>query len=617
MDDGKYERRSRNGGLSLAFLTLTISLVLQISIVSVSSLDSTLENIREEGLEKHDISIFVEKKVEFIHSRISLKPLISAIDHGHKLCAEFSVRANSTLGRILSSKLRNSVIRIDKKLDKMLSRNSNRVTRTARSRRAIEFMGNLISKLFGNPGPEEWRQNTRNLLAMKSAIDRQMSNSIILHRDIDQNRHAINEQNEILKLVSKDVLQNSNRLHSVDNALLEFETYLELDMMFNAVLVTLQMLDNIRVDSKRGRCNEDGVNGDFLVEHLREIESNKLGIAPIFASWEWRKYYENNMCSIAVHDNDVWITMRIPIVNLAEQLVRVTPLSGQIWIRDTLYQFGLETTLLKNKRDDVYMTLTKNSLEGCSKLDIFRVCNIRETKFRPARPLVVPIDIGHNRVVVISNSTDLTVASKVVCNGVTTSLEIHSETVLSIPEKCYVVGKSFEISKNIDEINVSDTVKLQNTEMVLSKRINRVGYKSEIYQAKNLPELSKDFEKNNNETIESLKSIKFTHTETMLIAMTGSSTILLISVALVLLVIYCWSRKKYNRIGHNCPNAIVLDLENRQKNLNDESAMNDLSRRNLSANSVLENKECDDLDIKEIEKSKDVDTNKPLFQRKR
>jgi len=535
---------------------------LQISIVSVSSLDSTLENIREEGLEKHDISVFIEKKVEFIHSRISLKPLISSIDHGHKLCTEFSVRANSTLGRILSNKLRNSVFRIDKKVENMLTKSGKRVTRTARSKRAIEFMGNLISKLFGNPGPEEWRQNTRNLLAMKAAIERQMSNSIILHRDIDQNRHAINEQNEILKLVSKEVLQNRNRLDSVDNALLEFETYLELDMMFNAILETLQMLDNIRVDSKLGRCNEDGVNRDFLVEHLREIESNKLGIAPIFASWEWHKYYENNMCSLAVHDRDVWITMRIPIVNLAEQLVRVTPLSGQIWIRDTLYQFGLETTLLKNKRDDVFMTLTKNSLEGCSKLDMFRVCNIRETKFRPARPLVVPLDIGHNRVIVISNATNLTVTSKVICSGVTTSLELHSESVLRIPEKCLVVGKSFEISKNIDEINVSDTVKIH--------------------------------------------------------AMSGSSTILFVIVAIVLLVIFCWQKNKSGRMGYNCPNAIVLDLENRQKIVNDEIEMNGLSSRNTSANSVTENKECDNSDVRERDKfARDVDSKKPIFQQKK
>jgi hypothetical protein len=29
------------------------------------------------------------------------------------------------------------------------------------------------------------------------------------------------------------------------------------------------------------------------------------------------------MCSIAVHDRDIWITLRIPIVNLAEQMMRV------------------------------------------------------------------------------------------------------------------------------------------------------------------------------------------------------------------------------------------------------------------------------------------------------
>jgi len=129
--------------------------------------------------------------------------------------------------------------------------------------------------------------------------------------------------------------------HDWYNALAEFETFLELETMFNSILEILEMLDDIKSDSRTGRCNENGVNSEFLIEHLREIESNKAGIAPIFASWEWHKYYINSMCSIAVHDRDIWITLRIPIVNLAEQMIRVVPLSGQMWIRDKLYSIGL------------------------------------------------------------------------------------------------------------------------------------------------------------------------------------------------------------------------------------------------------------------------------------
>jgi len=198
---------------------------------------------------------------------------------------------------------------------------------------------------------------------MKASIERQISNLIIFHKDIDQNRNAINEQNEILRHISKEVINNSNRLDLVDNALSEFETYLELETMYHAILEIISMIDGIRADAKLSRCNEDGFNQDFLVEHLRDIETNKIGIAPIFASWEWQKYYRNGMCSLGIHDDDLWITMRIPIVSLSEQMVTVVPMSDQIWIRDNLYSLGVESVLLKNKNSDIFMTLTKSDFE--------------------------------------------------------------------------------------------------------------------------------------------------------------------------------------------------------------------------------------------------------------
>ncbi len=172
MADGN-ERQSRGRGLNLVLLLMYLFILS--NIVSVNTLDSTLDIIREEGVEKSDISIFVEKRVEFIHSRIVLKPLITSLEHGFKLSNEFSIRANSSLGKILSSKLRSMITKTSLKLENMVNVSGKRSTRSTettqnRSKRAIEFVGNLISKLFGNPGPDEWKQNTRNMLAMKAAI---------------------------------------------------------------------------------------------------------------------------------------------------------------------------------------------------------------------------------------------------------------------------------------------------------------------------------------------------------------------------------------------------------------------------------------------------------------
>jgi len=293
-------------------------IIIFLSISKVISLDTELESIRQEKIESQDVSIFVEERVQYIHSRISLKPLINGIEQGSKLSYMFLSKANTTLGKILSIRVRKLVERVDKKLNSMIERKPKRL----REKRAIEFVGDLISKLFGNPGPSEWKQNTKNMLAMKAAIEKQIANSVIFHRDIDQNRHALNDLNEVLRHISKEAINNSNRLNIVDNSLSEFETYLELETMYHSILDIITLVEGIRSDAKMSRCNEDGLNRDFLIEHLREIESNKVGIAPVFASWEWNKYYRNSVCSLGIHEDDLWITMRIPIVSLNEQLVR-------------------------------------------------------------------------------------------------------------------------------------------------------------------------------------------------------------------------------------------------------------------------------------------------------
>jgi len=283
------------------------------------------------------------------------------------------------------------------------------------------------------------------------------------------------------------------------------------------------MLDKIKEDGRIGRCNENGINQEFLIEHLREIESNKIGIAPIFASWEWHKYYVNNMCTMAIHERDLWITMRIPVVNLAEQLVRVIPMSSQLWIRDTFYQIGLESHLFKFKQSETYMAITKNALDSCYKLDILKICNIRETKFKPSNPYIVPIDIGHGRAVIISNSTENELESRTSCNGVTKIINIHRETVIRIPDKCVIVDKNYEVKKMKEEIE-----ELRRNELSRAKEFDELKRKIEekSYESANAekePEYALEFRKDtyiNKGFIESAKWLKDVMAKNMIQMMT-------------------------------------------------------------------------------------------------
>jgi len=525
--------------------------------------------MRKESTKNNDISIFVEERVEYIHSRIALRPWILGIEQAAKLSGSYGTKVNTSLGRILNTRIKI----LNKKVDKKLSLLSGDVlVRNQRQKRAIEMIGNLISKLFGNPGPEDWKQNTKNILAMKAAIEKQIENSAIQHRDIDQNRHAINEHIEVLNQVSKTVFNNVNRLDSVDNALTEWESFLELESMFNSIIEILEALEDIKRDAKTGRCNEKGLNSKFLIDRLREIESNKDGIAPIFASWEWQKYYSYEMCAIALHEDELWITIRLPIVVLSEELTRIVPLSNQRWIKQFFNELGFDTTLFKYKQTDTYMIITNNNLDLCSKFGSSRVCNVRKTRFREDRQYIVPLDINQNRVLIISNSVKTNTSAQTLCSDNWSSAQqvmIEGHTVVKVPESCSLVSKSFEISKKTRQENVaikSDIGEIMNVEFHLLRGSQLKNVYSEMMTP--LPSLSNIVERNNNLTKNKLNEIEFkswSH-DRIILASSSSLTLILLIIAVIIISVYCC--KKCRKNSSRGQGDVIL-------NINDQSRCNE------------------------------------------
>ncbi len=167
--------------------------------------------------------------------------------------------------------------------------------------------------------------------------------------------------------------------------------------------------------------------------------------------------------------------------------------------------------MFKNKRQDTFAVLTKNDYESCSKVDIFRVCNIRETKFQMANQCIVPIMIGHGRAVIVTNVTESGLNVSTMCKTETKIIQLLGEMVIKIPDSCVVLGKTFEIHKISEMASVSNSLTLQGIEKNEARKIeSRHEYKQGFSpQFKNLPKLDNEFEKNNNETIRDLQKIRF------------------------------------------------------------------------------------------------------------
>jgi len=178
----------------------------------VNGIEDEIELIRREGIDKFDVSIVIEERVDFLHTRVTLRPLILGLLNFDRLVREIEKKEKTELGNVLFTKIEHMHNRLSKKAESFIDPEH----KTNRNKRSIEFIGNLISKAFGNPGPEDWRKNNANILAMKTAIARQRDNSILLHHNIDSNLHYIEKHNEILKKIAADLQSDENKIENTE-----------------------------------------------------------------------------------------------------------------------------------------------------------------------------------------------------------------------------------------------------------------------------------------------------------------------------------------------------------------------------------------------------------------
>jgi hypothetical protein len=200
---------SKSGSGQLVALTLLIFLA--INLTHTVAFERILNKAKIDGVDAHDLDIFIEKKVRYLHAKIDLKPAILGLMTLNKCVNQLSNGAADTLESTLS-----------KLLDKRVSRISNRLYRITgkehindRDKRSIEFIGDLISDIFGNPGPADWKKVNANILALQGALKRVEENTEINHSDIDTDRHIIELHNKEIKSLSLAVNRNQNELVNI------------------------------------------------------------------------------------------------------------------------------------------------------------------------------------------------------------------------------------------------------------------------------------------------------------------------------------------------------------------------------------------------------------------
>ena len=146
---------------------------------------------------------------------------------------------------------------------------------------------------------------------MQEAISRVNDNSGADHADIDTNRNPIENHNVELKSLSLALKRNTNELLNISDELISMRMFIQISTMADVLESLVMTIVEIKTEGAKGFCSDRAIDTAFLIENIQGLESNKLGLAPIFGSWVWREYYRYEMCTLAIDNESLWITLRV------------------------------------------------------------------------------------------------------------------------------------------------------------------------------------------------------------------------------------------------------------------------------------------------------------------
>lgn len=424
-----------------------------------------LERSKLDGHDSHDIELYIEQKIHYIHSKIDLRPTIAALLTLNKCITQLSKGVADSLNSSLRNHLEYKLNRMVKKLKRV----SSKIPITDRTKRSIEFIGNLISDIFGNPGPADWKKANANFLALQNALKKLNENTFTDHNTIDTNSHSIEKHNEDLKKLNLIINRNQNEIMNINDSLSGLKMYFDIVLLADTVESQIDSLVEIKVESNKGYCSDRALSKEFLIDNLQSLEANKAGLGPVFGSWEWREFYKHAMCTSALENDILWLTLRIPLVKKAEKLVRYIPSPDVREVLSKISNYGIQVTLFKEKNNEKYHVMTQSSFDLCNVMGNIRTCGVRDARFNIVRRTVIPVEFNVNKFLLVgANDTEINMMEKCL-NGINEH-KLVTDVVMMVPNNCSYVSGSVYISTREADVEVMEIVGIiQFEKLVINK----------------------------------------------------------------------------------------------------------------------------------------------------
>ena len=469
--------------------------------------DKELERTRIDGLDNHDINLYVEQNVYFLHARMNLKPAVIGLVTLKQFVNKLETNEINPMSKVLAKNLEKRVMYLASQLVRVAGKDY----KSTRNKRSIEIIGNLISELFGNPGPEDWKKNNLNILALKNAISRMNENADIDHADIDLSKNAIEKHNVELKVLSATLSRTQNDLSDVENELVSLKVFFEISTMIEVLDSLILALLEIKNDGSKGYCSDRAIERSFLIENVQGLEANKAGLTPIFGSWQWRQYYRYVMCTLAIENEALWITLRVPLVKKLENMVRVVPNARTRFLMNRISGLGLDVSLFREKNNDNFHIMTQTSLDMCNILGNTRTCGVRDAKFKDSQNMVIPVEFAHNKFVVVGGEGTMKLMER--CADQIVERPIEYNSIIAVPDNCSYVSSTINIGPREFDISTMKVVGLVTIDKFEMRKITNWHLNFTQVEITNIVNKSTSvtYERNRKELIQSLNEIDTKH----------------------------------------------------------------------------------------------------------
>jgi len=421
-----------------------------------------------------------------LHAKISLKQTVVGLIQLDDWITDFTKLEKSSLDRVMTKNVRRQHTYLVQKLESIVGNKGDR------DKRSIEFLGNLWSDIFGNPGPEDWRQNNANILALKQAIELEGKDSAIVHKHIDEHEHEIEKMNANIGKMVDEFIEEKNHINS---QIVMMENYLKLMDIANELDRVLAKLTQIKIDGEKGYCSSSALSKNFLQKNLQRFEANLVGLNTIFPYWNWRKYYRYQLCTVTMDSHTIWVTLRIPMVNKAEKMVRVVPMSSLLPLIHEYGRLGISPVLFKGATSELYHLMDMKMMDMCTKLGSLKTCNVRNVVFKV--PDLAPLEYVHNKIIFLGRD-NASYEAVLLCERIQNVI-ILSGQVITLPNNCSIKSRSFEIEERMmDEtvdrlLSVSENV-FSKVNLTKSSATEKVKSKNESKKITNLINITDELE---------------------------------------------------------------------------------------------------------------------------